>query len=90
MLFAYLGPDTMMPLTSVVAAVFGVSLMFGRQVLRLLSLGWSQVMRTGRPSEHGPMQSGVRLDVAHIRAARTASARRRVEAPDNDATQVLS
>jgi hypothetical protein len=32
MLFAYIGPDTMLPLASVVAGVVGVALMFGRQV----------------------------------------------------------
>ncbi len=33
MLFAYVGPETMMPLASVVAAVVGVFLMFGRTVV---------------------------------------------------------
>jgi hypothetical protein len=32
MLFAYIGPETMMPLASGVAAVVGVFLMFGRSV----------------------------------------------------------
>lgn len=32
MLFAYIGPDTMLPLASVVAGIVGVALMFGRQV----------------------------------------------------------
>lgn len=33
MLFAYLGPETMMPVASIVAAVVGVAMMFGRNVL---------------------------------------------------------
>jgi hypothetical protein len=32
MLFAYIGPDTMLPLASVVTGIVGVALMFGRQV----------------------------------------------------------
>jgi len=33
MLFAYFGPDTMMPVTSVIVAVGGVVMLFGRNVL---------------------------------------------------------
>jgi hypothetical protein len=33
MLFGYVGPETMMPLASAVAAVVGVFLMFGRNVM---------------------------------------------------------
>lgn len=35
--FAYFGPDAMMPLTSVVATVVGIFLMFGRAGLRIVS-----------------------------------------------------
>ena len=34
MLFAYIGPETMMPVASVIAAVTGVVLMFGRNVVQ--------------------------------------------------------
>ena len=34
MLFAYIGPETMMPVASIIAAVTGVVLMFGRNVLQ--------------------------------------------------------
>ena len=34
MLFAYIGPDTLLPMTSVVATVVGVILMFGRNSVR--------------------------------------------------------
>ena len=33
MLFAYFGPETMMPVASIFAAAVGVVLMFGRNVL---------------------------------------------------------
>jgi hypothetical protein len=33
MLFAYFGPETMMPVASVIAAVVGVVMMFGRNIL---------------------------------------------------------
>jgi hypothetical protein len=46
MLFAYIGPDTMLPLASVFAGIVGVVLMFGRQV----KLGVRNLVRriTGR------------------------------------------
>jgi hypothetical protein len=33
MVFAYFGPETMMPVASIVAAVVGVAMMFGRNVV---------------------------------------------------------
>ena len=33
MLLAYVGPDTMMPLASILGAIVGVSLMFGRNIM---------------------------------------------------------
>ena len=33
MLFAYIGPETMMPVASIIAAVTGVFMMFGRSIL---------------------------------------------------------
>ena len=35
MLFAYFGPETVLPLASVLATVFGVVMMFGRASFRL-------------------------------------------------------
>ncbi|QDV36780.1 hypothetical protein ElP_47090 [Tautonia plasticadhaerens] len=40
-LFSYVGPETMLPLTSVMAGAFGVAMMFGRTALR----GIRRVMR---------------------------------------------
>ncbi len=42
MLFAYIGPETMMPVASVLAAVAGVVMMFGRNILLI---GRSMVRR---------------------------------------------
>jgi hypothetical protein len=36
MLFAYIGPETMMPLASGIAAIVGVFLMFGRSVMLII------------------------------------------------------
>jgi hypothetical protein len=33
MLFAYIGPETMMPVASIIAAVAGVAMMFGRNIM---------------------------------------------------------
>ena len=38
MLFAYFGPETFLPLTSVIAGVAGVFLMFGKNSVRVLKL----------------------------------------------------
>jgi hypothetical protein len=48
-LFAYLGPETMMPITSVLAATLGVFVMFGRSALQfgrnLVRRVWSATSR---------------------------------------------
>jgi hypothetical protein len=40
-LFAYFGPDTFLPLASIVGAIGGVMMMFGRTIMR----GASRTMR---------------------------------------------
>ncbi len=35
MIFAYFGPETMMPVASVIAATVGVMMMFGRNVMAI-------------------------------------------------------
>ena len=46
MLFAYIGPETMMPVASVIAATVGVVMMFGRNIMMvgrsLVRRGWPQ------------------------------------------------
>jgi hypothetical protein len=36
LIFAYFGPETFLPLTSIVAAVVGVVMMFGRNTIRFV------------------------------------------------------
>jgi hypothetical protein len=58
MLFGYVGPETMMPLASVVAAVVGVFLMFGRNLMYIVRsvarrarvLGGQKEAGSGRPA----------------------------------------
>jgi hypothetical protein len=45
LLFAYVGPDTLLPLTSGLAGALGVFLMFGRQVRRLAVRSWRFIVR---------------------------------------------
>lgn len=78
MLFAYFGPDTVMPLTSIVAAVVGFVLMFGRQAGRLAALAVTETARRcglrTRGAEAGaaaPSRWGRRADrPAAVRARR--------------------
>lgn len=52
MLFAYFGPETVLPLTSVVAAVVGVLMMFGQRALHLAKWAIRRAMggRRGAPA----------------------------------------
>ena len=50
MLFAYIGPETMMPVASVLAGVVGVFMMFGRS---LVGFGRGLVRRVLPSSEAG-------------------------------------
>ena len=52
MIFAYVGPEVVLPMASVVAAAFGVVMMVGRAPFRLASR-WLRAARTGR-QERGP------------------------------------
>lgn len=54
LLFAYFGPETIMPMTSVVATVFGVTLMFGRNTFRF---AWRMVSGlVSRPAPVSPLR----------------------------------
>ena len=50
MVFAYLAPDTFLPLTSVVAAVVGVVLTFGRASVRMVVNGFRAIL-AGRKAD---------------------------------------
>jgi hypothetical protein len=77
MLFAYLGPDTVLPLASAVAAVAGVILMFGQQVGRISLRMCRRVLRIVGLRRSPATAPGIRKDVAHLRASRPVAARRR-------------
>lgn len=48
MLFAYFGPETMLPLASVIATVVGTVLMFGRSSFRLALAPFQWLMKKRR------------------------------------------
>jgi hypothetical protein len=77
MLFAYLGPDTMLPLTSVFAAVVGVVLMFGRQALRIVGMAWAGVRRLAGLTSGTTAAAGTRAHGAHASGTRSATRRPR-------------
>jgi hypothetical protein len=57
-LFAYFGPETVLPVTSVLATIAGLAMMFGRNTLRLI-MACGRLILTGRfktrmPADRGP------------------------------------
>jgi hypothetical protein len=46
--FSYFGPETVLPMTSILATVVGLFLMFGRQSVRLVLGCWDLVRPRGR------------------------------------------
>jgi hypothetical protein len=87
MLFAYLGPDTVLPLTSAVAAVLGVVLMFGRQVNRIVLLAVRRLGRLVGLLPPAAAHQRVRTDPAHPQVIRPAAARRRRTTADARRTE---
>jgi hypothetical protein len=69
---AYFGPETVMPMTSVVATIAALCVMFGRSVLRY-TLGQVQTIRSRMPRGH-------RLPAPHF-AVGVRRVRRRVRRP---------
>ena len=47
MLFAYFGPETVLPLASVLATVFGVVMMFGRASFRFALMPFRWIFKKG-------------------------------------------
>jgi hypothetical protein len=41
----YIGPETLMPLASVIAGIAGVIMMFWRRLLAAFRSGWSRALR---------------------------------------------
>ena len=66
MLLAYLGPEAVLPLTSTLAAVAGLVLMFGRQFSRFLLMIVSTATRrattTAKPARPRPKRATTRPD----------------------------
>ncbi len=58
MLFAYFGPETVLPLASVVATAVGVVLMFGRMTFRLALAPFKWVGRSRRDSGRNSAVAG--------------------------------
>jgi hypothetical protein len=56
-LVGYLSPETSLPLTSVIATAFGVVMMFGRTMLRLLARGFRRLPKEGHPG-HPAVRQG--------------------------------
>ena len=69
-LFAYFGPETTLPLTSLVAAGAGTVMMFGRGLIRL-----------GRRSRRKPVMPSARDSTGKRRTRVLAEAAARVEVP---------
>jgi hypothetical protein len=67
-IFAYIGPDAMLPMTSVIATIVGLTLMFGRYVFQKLA----RVCRMIAPR---PVQRALRN---HLRPRRGKAAMRQV------------
>ena len=88
MIFAYFGPETLLPATSVFAAVSGVLLMFGRGSLRVTLAVVRKNLR--RPSADESEQvgtaaslaaRGLRQDAAEVPHRAPAPAHRHAEQP---------
>lgn len=81
MLFAYFGPETLMPLTSIIAGAAGVFLLFGKNSIRLATGGWLWLLRQvgwkrATPPPHGqtstPAEHSTALDRRRARSRSTA------------------
>ena len=87
MLLAYLGPETLLPLTSIVAGIAGGLLMFGKNLLRMAKLtvrlitGRSRSVTAGENSLRRSRRSGeLRLDSPEDVPRRASERRRRAKA----------
>jgi hypothetical protein len=76
MLLAYFGPETFLPLTSVLAAVAGVGLMLGRNTLTLLFWPIRRILSRGAGAPKGD-EPGKRVPPPHFPVQGSALDRRR-------------
>jgi hypothetical protein len=59
LLFAYFGPETVLPVTSILATIAGLAMMFGRHTLRLI-MSCGRLILTGRSKARIPANSAYR------------------------------
>lgn len=82
MIFAYFGPETVLPLASVVATVLGVFMMFGRLTLKFALAPFQWIWTRGR-AKAAP--SAMKGPTAWRRGASLATAR--VESANDEARE---
>lgn len=58
MLFAYFGPETVLPLASILATVFGVVMMFGRASFRFALAPFKWLMKKNKTPASSPALKG--------------------------------
>jgi hypothetical protein len=59
LLFAYFGPETVLPVTSIVATIAGLAMMFGRHALRLV-VNCGRLILTGKTGSKIPADRAYR------------------------------
>ena len=70
LIFAYFGPETVLPMTSIVATVVGLVMMFGKNTFRLL-FRWRKFRReVPQPDKAMRPPQYVRSDAAQVTAER--------------------
>jgi hypothetical protein len=47
---AYVGPDQILPVASVLSAIAGIALMFWNKLVSFVGLGWSMISGRSRPA----------------------------------------
>jgi len=72
MVFAYFGPETVMPVTSILATVVAVVLMFGKSLFRLVAYWVRRATFRGR---HGQAATGPHFGLGRRRRRNTSGAK---------------
>jgi hypothetical protein len=87
LLFAYFGPETVLPMTSVVATVVGLAMMFGRHTIRLfvrccrlILIGSSRAILPPRRLYSGPHKGQTGVPRRRVRSMISADVESREEA----------
>jgi hypothetical protein len=70
MILAYFGPETFLPLTSIVAAVVGVAMMFGRNTIRFVLYLVGRIMPGRGAPEGNPRRQPGQLRRGGVGASR--------------------